>query len=224
MTEQQMPKFMGVLVEHQRAFFSDFGDEDAQWVIQNTKAAIAVFAQAVKSRGVKAIGEIKNVLANLKKITINPTLEKRTADCFTNTERYYHRDSNLNTLLPEIQPAQEAVEVAVNKLLENSRFVGMVQSLLGTTDTGTTVLSREIIARKYIFFLPQIEQLIDRQESGENVGLRVDGWGNFFLVLNKKGGVSVVCVCRRGGRWSVGVYDLGNVYVWGAGRHFFSCN
>ncbi|TSC84483.1 MAG: hypothetical protein G01um101417_148, partial [Parcubacteria group bacterium Gr01-1014_17] len=48
-TEQQIPKLAGLLVEHQSCF-SALSTEDAQWVIADTKNAIAIFVDAVKNR------------------------------------------------------------------------------------------------------------------------------------------------------------------------------
>jgi hypothetical protein len=49
MSEQQLNKLVASLVEHQRAFDS-MPSDDRQWVIQNTKDAIALFTQAVRHR------------------------------------------------------------------------------------------------------------------------------------------------------------------------------
>lgn len=54
-TEQQIPKLAGLLVEHQSGFAA-LSTEDAQWVIAETKEAIALFCEAVKNRA--------NALAN----------------------------------------------------------------------------------------------------------------------------------------------------------------
>lgn len=49
MTEQQISKLVAAFVEHQSAF-SVLSTEDRQWVIQNTKQAIAICAEAIKNR------------------------------------------------------------------------------------------------------------------------------------------------------------------------------
>lgn len=49
MTEQQIPKLVGQIVEHQHCF-SVLSIEDAQWAIQNTESAISLFVQAIKNR------------------------------------------------------------------------------------------------------------------------------------------------------------------------------
>jgi hypothetical protein len=72
--------------------------------------------------------------------------------------------------------------------------------------------------------LPTIESLIERQEGGQNVGLRTDGWANLFFVEDKDGSVSVVYALRRGGRWCVDVDRLGSGDVWDADDRFFFRN
>ena len=49
MSEQQISKLAGSLVEHQR-YFSEMPTEDRQWTIQHTKDAIALFVEVVKNR------------------------------------------------------------------------------------------------------------------------------------------------------------------------------
>ncbi|HEY4515989.1 MAG TPA: hypothetical protein VJH67_02255 [Candidatus Paceibacterota bacterium] len=222
MTEQQTPKLMGVLVEHQDAF-SPLPIEDAQWVIRNPKEAISLFLIAVKNRVREAATTIKNILSPVKKITIAATAEKRTEECFADSKKYY-RDPSVLSLLPEFQPARGVEQGQVSQLNERSKFLGMVQSLLGVMEDGIAVLSRLIIESFHIYTLTQIEQLVERQEAGEDVGLLTNGWGNFFLVLNREGSVSVVDVIRAGSQWLFFAYVLGFVRVWSVGRRFFSRN
>ena len=219
-TEQQIPKLAGALVEHQDAFLS-LPTEDAQWIIQNTRAAIVLFVGAVKAR-TKAV--VQNILSVFKSVTIEATAEKKTTDCFTDKKRYYYCDPNFDNLLPEIQEAQPAGEITAHRLAREAKFVEMVQGLLGTTETDLAVLSRLAIQTGHVFTLPQIEALIECQEAGEDVGLRTDGWANFFLVLNKEECVSFVDAYRSVRRWNVYLYPLGHGDVWGAGSHFFSHN
>ena len=47
--QRKIPKLAGVIVEHQENFAA-LSDEDAQWAIQNTVAAIAHFCEAVRNR------------------------------------------------------------------------------------------------------------------------------------------------------------------------------
>lgn len=65
MAEQQNSKLAGVLVEHQR-HFSALSTEDAQWTIQNTVDAIAIFCDAVKNRAMKVTEKLLESVASFK--------------------------------------------------------------------------------------------------------------------------------------------------------------
>ena len=73
MTEQQIPKLAGTIVEHQNAFV-ELSTEDAQWVIGNTVEAIGLFTEAVRNRGAKiakkAAQVTKRVLTVWKNISV----------------------------------------------------------------------------------------------------------------------------------------------------------
>lgn len=172
----------------------------------------------------KAVVVAKNLLSVVKSVTLAVTAEKRTADCFGNQERYYYRDPNLDILLPEIQGAQPEGKVIAHQLDKPAKFVEMVRDLLGTTETDIVTLSQLAIKAGQVFSLPQIEALIERQETGEDVGLRTDGWANFFLVLNKEGSVSVLYADRNDRQWFVYLRSLADGNLWSARDRFFSRN
>lgn len=56
-TEQQIPKLAGSLVEHQSGF-SALSTDDAQFVITETKKAIAFFVEAIKNRAKATTGKL----------------------------------------------------------------------------------------------------------------------------------------------------------------------
>lgn len=165
---------------------------------------------------------IKSILSVFKTVTIMAVAEKKTADCLTNQERYYYRDPNLDALLPEVQEEQTEGKAIAHQLSRPAKFVEMVQNLLCTTETDIDKLSRLVIEAGQVFSLTQIESLIERQEAGEDIGLRTDSWGNFFLVLNKKGSVSVLYAGRSGGLWVVSLCSLSYGRLWGVEDRFFS--
>ena len=168
---------------------------------------------------------VKSVLSVLKSVAIEAVAEKKTADCFTNKKRYAHRDADLDKLLPEVQAAQSAVKITAHQLARGAEFVEMVQGLFGTTETNIAALSRLAIEAGQVFTLTQIEVLIERQEAGEDAGLRIDGRGdNFFLVVNKERGVSVVRASRGNRMWYVYLDSLEDDSLWLAGSRFFSRN
>ncbi len=180
-------------------------------------------AEIVVKKIEETVATVKNIFSPIKSVMIGPTKEKKTTDCFADSTKYY-RDSSVIKLLPETQEARASEGAVVNQLTENPKFVGMVQSLLNTVETGLASLSRLVIEKKRIFTLTQIEALVELQEAGEDVGLLTNGWANFFLVLNKEGSVSVVNVYRADGQWCVCVYPLGRGLVWLAENRFFYRN
>ena len=168
--------------------------------------------------------KIKSVLRSLGKVVAVPATEaKPTADCFTNQARYYYRDDDLDKFLPKNQSAQDASQFAVCELTETATFQQVAESVLGVSGDIQT-LSKLLIQHGHTTSLLAIEALIKRQESGEDVGLLTNGWANFFLVENKDGSVSVVCVHRLAGGWSVLQSSFGCGYGWAAGRRFFFRN
>lgn len=146
---------------------------------------------------------------------------KKTKDCFSDESRYYYRDTNLDLWLPEIQPTEPKGKLIVHELNKSATLKQIIENFLRESGD-VEILSRGLRSLNIAVTLPRIESLIDRQESGEDVGLLTKGYANFFFVEDKKDGVSVVRVCRPGGPWHVGVHRLGGVYVWfGGGRFFF---
>jgi len=70
MTEQQIPKLVAGLVEHQKSF-GGLSTEDAQWVIRNTHEAINLFVAAVGNRVKPVVARvIKRKLEVWKTISI----------------------------------------------------------------------------------------------------------------------------------------------------------
>ena len=165
--------------------------------------------------------KIKSILRSLGKVVAVPATEaKPTADCFTNQMRYYRRDGDLDKFLPENQSVQDASQFAVYELTETATLQQMAESVLGVSGD----IQTHSKLRSHITSLPAIEALIERQESGEDVGLLTNGGANFFLVENKDGSVSVVSVDRDGWGWSVYRYSFGNDGGWDAGDRFFFRN
>ena len=76
MTEQQIPKLVASLVEHQNAF-SQISTENGQWAIQNTAEAIKLFVVAVANRAKQAAEKIvEKLLESVGTITVLATTKK----------------------------------------------------------------------------------------------------------------------------------------------------
>lgn len=173
---------------------------------------------------------VVSILVFVKEIAVPAIAGKKTAACFTNKSRYAYRDSDLDKWLPKNQPAQPAGRFSVQRMKKSATFAQATRDFLGAPDTATVAeLARILLETGAVTTLPAIESLIERQENGEDVGLRTDGWGNFFPVEedeNKKdSAVSVVCAHRRDvGQWGVSVYRLGYDDACHGGYRFFFRN
>lgn len=167
-------------------------------------ATLAVVAEEVK----EVVKEVaKSTLQKIKDITTTAISGKNTSDCFIDTKRYYHRDPDLDNWLPTAQPEQPTASFPVNELRKEMKFKEMAENIVDEKGD-VKKLSQIIIERKLTTTLPTIESLIERQEGGEDVGLRTDGYANFFFVEDKDGYVSVVLVGRNDGQWYVHVGRL----------------
>lgn len=159
----------------------------------------------------------------VKTITTPAIPTKKTADCFTNTSRYYYHHSNLDAWLPKDQPAQPKSTFSIWQLTEPDIFKQAVENFLGVTGD-IRFLAQTLKNRRHTTTLPTVESLIEQQEAGEDVGLWTNGWAESFFGENEDGSVSVVYV-RRGGRyWRVYVFPLGYAQVWSVGYRFFFRN
>lgn len=166
---------------------------------------------------------IKSILAFVMEVVIPPVAGKKTRDCFRDKKRYYHRDSDLDSWLPEDQSEQLAGNFSIQQLAQLGTFKQVVESFLGITGE-IPVLAQALKVKGHVTTLPTVESLVERQEAGEDVGLRTDGYANFFFVEDGDGSVSVVNVYWDDGQWLVLVLRLGNGSEWFAGYRFFFCN
>ncbi len=166
---------------------------------------------------------VKNLFEKVLEVTLHASPEKLTAECFTNRLRYYPRDGDLDKRLPKSQPAQAKQEFRAQELTREASFLEMVKNIFSTDGTVASY-SRLLIEGGHIVTLPKIEELIDRQEGGEDVGLKTNGYANLFFVLNDDGTVSVVRVFRCDGQWYVRVFRLDDARRWDAESHVFLRN
>ena len=168
--------------------------------------------------------KVKKIFSRFKTVTVGAVTAKKTADCFTDKTRYFFRDGDLDKFLPKHQSDQAESRFGVLQLTEPATFKKFVENVLGTKGSLQT-LAKLLKERSLTTTLPAIETLIERQENGDDVGLRTDGWANFFFVENEDGdSVSVVYVCRRGRQWDVYQSSCGGGSGWGADARFFLRN
>jgi hypothetical protein len=165
---------------------------------------------------------IVTILSFVKTVSFPEIAGKKTGKCFI-CKIFGYRDNDLDNWLPKNQPNQPEGKFSVQQLAKGSTFKKVVESFLGVTGD-INFLAKTLKEQNHTTTLPVVESLIERQESGEDVGLLTNGWGNFFFVEDKDGSVSVVNARRFGGQWSVRVCRLAYVCEWRGGARFFFRN
>ncbi len=151
---------------------------------------------------------------------------KKIGKCFTG-KRWDYRDGDIDRWLPAQQPAQAACSAGIYQLQNPQGTIlrEMAAAALKVgPGTALDLLAKALKEQGLTFMLPAIEQMVERQEDGEDTGLRTDGYANLFFVENSDGSVSVLYVRRRGGRWDASVRRLGGDGGWRAGRRLLLRN
>lgn len=198
--QQQISKLTGALVEHQY-HFGAMSTEDRQWVIQNTKSAIALFAEAVKNRT-----EVKKLLHFREEFSVGP-LKKRFVpnEFFTNRQGLY--------LWNGMQ------RVLKNALTVESAGAGKLRSFDLTGNAYDHDIKAELPERHEVE-LWQIAELIETQKNGKEGRLLTNGYTNIFYVA----GCAVYVFWHADHRkWNVRGWELDDD-DWYADLRVFSCN
>ena len=157
-------------------------------------------------------------LVLIKTIAIGDVEGRRTTECLTGNIWGY-RDPNIDNWLPELQPAQTGGPVGVYQLQKQKgvTFRDMVAAVLQVSlDTALGVLAKVLKKQGHTFTLPAVENLVERQEAGEDVGLCTDGRANLFPVEDSDGCVSVLYTVSVGDGWRGRVYRLDDGAGWSA--------
>lgn len=204
MTEQQIPKLVGALVEHQNAF-AELPLEDAQWAIQNTVAAISLCVAAIKNRhcselledvGTVTIARTERFIAR-KKFAVDTTVK---ISCLG--------DNFQELFLGKVEELLGEITLRYQKLRKASRDISIINEL-GGEEKAETVLA-------------EIYALLERQRNGEKGTLLTNGYANIFYVRNVIGVLCAVDVRWRGDGWFVGADSVGSPYGWYEGHQVFS--
>ena len=125
-TEQQIPKLAGSLVAHQGGF-SALSTEDSQWVISETKKAIALFCEAVKNRAKTAANKL---LEFVESVTL-PSVKTFVADDhFKDGEAVegviiYTGDNFKKVFGGKVEENVSGCDIRVHKLTRPSRDLGI---------------------------------------------------------------------------------------------------
>jgi len=137
MSEQQnqISVLAGALTTHQR-HFGKMSTEGRQWVIQNTEAAIGLFADAVKNRAGKVEEKLLERLSAIIAIPIVmqfvATEKFRPGKTIDGIKVAWLGDNFREHLLSKVESDEVAAEeFAMSKLLKNSRDPAIITALGG---------------------------------------------------------------------------------------------
>lgn len=227
MSEQQnqISVLAGALTTHQR-HFGKMSTDDRQWAIQNTEAAISLFAEAVKNRAAPTEAKPIPLFSVIAETNLDALGEKKTAECFPKP-RYVYRDGDFDNWLPATQSKTDACTIATLKPAKDWTFAEAAAKVLGIgAGTSVKLLGKALIENGHTTTLAQAEEMVDKTERGEETGMHTDGYGNFFFVEtgNEDNPVSVGNVHRVGRDWDANVYSLDRGLRWFADRRLLVRN
>ncbi len=136
MSEQQnqISKLAGALTEYQR-HFGKMSTGDRQWVIQNTEAAIDIFADAVKNRGGIKAEKLLERLSTFALPAVAQFIAKekfRPGKTIDSIRVGWLGDNFREYFLPKTESGEVAAEeLALNGLLKGSRDPAIITALGG---------------------------------------------------------------------------------------------
>ncbi len=192
-TEQQIPKLAGLLVEHQDGFTA-LSTEEAQWVIAETKKAIALFVEAVKNRA-KTTAKLLEFVG----VQVLPAVKKFiAADHFKDGEtvdgvKVSLGDNFKRLFLGKTEENVPECNLRVHKLTRASRDLG---------------IRAEIGEEKEETYLAHLWHFL-KLRGGKG------GWFIFYI-RDSEGILWAVFAVWRGSCWFVNAYSVGHPLAWRA--------
>jgi len=218
MNEQQKLKFLGSVVENGDGF-KVLSDSDTDWVIHNTKDAIAICVEAIKNRSSINTTEIKEseILQYLGLVNIPAFKEKFIAcDNFIKTNKkiaFHGFGSNFeNWFLGKVEDHVNETNIRYDKITKNLLKNNSIIAELGGKKKVPTTLA-------------ELYSLLVKQGNGKKGVLLDDGSFNIFYILDTNGILRTVSVRWYDNGWSVRADQVEtHNAVWNVGHQVFSQN
>lgn len=207
-TEQQIPKIAGLLVEHQSGF-SALSTEDAQWVITDTKTAVALFAEAVKNRTKTTTTKLLEFVTS---VTVPSSKRFAAADHFKHGEvvdgvQCYLWDNFKKQFGTKVEENVEECEIRIHTLLAPARDLP-IRAEMGE--------EREETKLAHLWYL------LTLQPNGKAGALLTNGSANIFYIRDTENILWAVCAYWFGDEWSLGASSVGNPNGWSEGHRVCS--
>lgn len=216
MSEQQVAKLAGALVEHQK-HFGAMSKDDRQWAIQNTETAIGLFADAVKNRVNRKDQEQKKLLELVATVPVAACERFVAKEHFKVDTRRKAKvkiaflwDNFSKHFLPKTEEGVLAGELKVHKLLQSS-LDGPIMTELGDP-------------RAYSTALADMWAMLVSQPNGEEGALRVNGYANIFYIHDTEGNLWAVDAYWHSdaGGWDVYARSVEDPHGWHGGLRVVS--
>jgi hypothetical protein len=212
----QQTKVCRQVIRELRAEFA-LHDPDA-FDLLNQQERMDVFLSEVIAAARKALTKAPKLFSYASTYALGAVNGKKTRKCCTG-KLWHYRDGDFDNCLPANQSGADAGTITVLTPTKNWTFAEAAISVLNVSpDTPVDVLGKLLKERGHTMTLAQAESMTEATERGDKTGMVTNGWGNFFFVENKDGGISVVSVRRRDGirLWCAGVGGLEYSYCWRA--------
>ena len=210
MTEQQIPKLAGVIVEHQH-HFGALPNEDAQWAILNTATAIGLWVEAIKNRTKTTITKLLEFVTPVKITAVKKFVASdhfKAGQTVDGVNYYSSFGDNFNAhFLPKVEENIQATDLRVHKLLRNSKDLG-IRAEIGEDKEETN--------------LAHLHQCLKRQGNGEEGALLTNGYANIFYVRDTNGNLWAVSAYWYDDGWRLRADSVGYSDDWYAGSQVFS--
>jgi hypothetical protein len=163
---------------------------------------------------------VLNSSQQLNEVMLQSAPGKLTSECFVNRSLFNHRNKNLDVLLPKVQHPKDEKIFVVSELVRRKTILDIAYGLLGRSPI-PRALTEFFTRDGHAMSLPQIENLIERQESGEDIGLITKGMVNLFFVESDVEPVSVICADRHNkARWDITVHSVYSGQRWAVGYRY----
>lgn len=202
---------------------TDWGSVDWRRVqkrIDSPREAGAAFTAFLKDGSATPAAEAApSTLVLIKTATLAGAKPKKAKDCFTG-KFWGYRDGDIDGWLPKEQTANADDLVGVYQL-QNPKGTTFLEMARATVQAAPGTFTEEIVARLkgrgLTLTLPEVEALVERQEGGDDVGLRTDGYANLAFVEDANSSVSALYFYQNDRRWYTHVNRLGRDGRWSAG-------
>jgi hypothetical protein len=144
--------------------------------------------------------------------------ERRTDECFADTDRYVLADKDVLNSLAEVQPRTHANIVSIVGFSRSATFVEMAACLLHVHPLSRSELHLGIHSRHYLLTPCQVESVVRWHERNARKLLQMDGYANFAFVEDAAHNPCVLGLTRESesNRWKVHIYPFEYDHRWHA--------